>query len=311
MKYDHEIIRDLMPLCIDGIASEKSQKAVEEHIAECPDCAKEWDQMQTNIEQTIQEPLPEPTAKYAETATRVRKKSRWLLLRSMMLMLAGIFLVMVLGNWYIGNRYSSRMQAKRFVRSNWRDDEWMREVYHLDEVCSFSKLDLHFIGEVTTPDHKNREVFVTADIPGSDQIGFWSSDMSRGNPMMLGMWTDGGGGSGGFSKDEKLIMTPGSLHYEYGEKCMDYWMFYALDPNISQIVVQAFGEKQIIIPDNGFGTVSRELTMHDKMLDKSNWDTITEGEALDANGKVLYRLVPLELNENGETFTTYEWEKAE
>ena len=37
--------------------------------------------MQTNIEQSIQEPLPEPTAKYAETATRVRKKNRWLLLK--------------------------------------------------------------------------------------------------------------------------------------------------------------------------------------------------------------------------------------
>ena len=125
---------------------------------------------------------------YAETATRVRKKSRWLLLRSTLLMLAGIFLVMVLGNWYIGNRYSSKTQAKRVVRSNWRDDEWMREVYHLDEVCSFSKLDLHFTGQITTPDHKNREVFVTADIPGSDQIGFWSSVMSRENSLTLGMW---------------------------------------------------------------------------------------------------------------------------
>ena len=38
MKYDHEIIRDLMPLCIDGIASEKSNAAVQEHIAECAAC---------------------------------------------------------------------------------------------------------------------------------------------------------------------------------------------------------------------------------------------------------------------------------
>lgn len=311
MKYDHDIIRDLMPLCIDGIASEKSQKAVEAHIAECPDCAKEWKQMNTNIEQSIQEPLPEPTAKYAETATRVRKKSRWLLLRSTLLMLAGIFLVMVLGNWYIGNRYSSKTQAKRFVRSNWRDDEWMREVYHLDEVCSFSKLDLHFTGQITTPDYKNREVFVTADIPGSEQIGFWSSVMSRENPLTLGMWEDGGGGSGGVSKDEKLIMTPGTLLYENGGKCMNYWMFYALDPNVAQIVVQAFGEKQIIIPDNGFGTVSRNLTMQEQMNDRSSWDTITEGEALDANGKVLYRVAPVTHQENNETFTSYEWVKAE
>ena len=135
--------------------------------------------------------------------------------------------------------------------------------------------------------------------------------MSRENPLTLGMWEDGGGGSGGFSKDEKLIMTPGTLHYENGGKCMNYWMFYALDPNVAQIVVQAFGEKQIIIPDNGFGTVSRILTMQEQMNDRSSWDTITEGEALDANGKVLYRVTPVTHQENNETFTSYEWKKAE
>ena len=45
MKYEHDVIRDLMPLCIDGIASEKSNAAVQEHIAECPACEKEWEQM--------------------------------------------------------------------------------------------------------------------------------------------------------------------------------------------------------------------------------------------------------------------------
>ena len=38
MKTDCEIIRDLMPLCAEQIASEKSRALVEAHIAECPDC---------------------------------------------------------------------------------------------------------------------------------------------------------------------------------------------------------------------------------------------------------------------------------
>ena len=37
MKTDCEIIRDLMPLCAEQIASEKSQALVEEQLTECAD----------------------------------------------------------------------------------------------------------------------------------------------------------------------------------------------------------------------------------------------------------------------------------
>ena len=75
----------------------------------------------------------------------------------------------------------------------------------MQEKCSFSKLKLHYAGQVTSPDHTFREVFVTADIPGSDTIGLWSCPMNRVNPLLLGMWEGDGYGSGGFSKDEKII----------------------------------------------------------------------------------------------------------
>lgn len=310
MKYDHEIIRDLMPLCIDGIASPKSQEAVEAHIAECPDCAKEWNQMNQRIEQTVQEPLPEPTAKYAETAKRVRKKNRWLLLRSTLLMLVGILLITVLGNWYHGNRYSSEAIARKFVRGCWHgDSEFLREEHHLKEICSYSKLKLRFIGEITTPDRKNRESFITAEIPDSDIIAFWACNMSRNNPLTLGMWEGEGGGSGDFSKEEQIVMVPGTLQYENGCKRMDYWMFHITDPNVSKIVVQAFGEKQILVPDQGFGYISREMTAYEKMTDHTESDHITEGEAFDANGTVLYRIRQAASNED--CVISYEWEKAE
>ena len=35
MKYEHNMIQDLMPLVADGAASEESRAAVEEHVAEC------------------------------------------------------------------------------------------------------------------------------------------------------------------------------------------------------------------------------------------------------------------------------------
>ena len=38
MKYNCEMIRDLLPLYQDGICSESSRQAIEEHLSECPEC---------------------------------------------------------------------------------------------------------------------------------------------------------------------------------------------------------------------------------------------------------------------------------
>lgn len=35
---EHEIIWDLLPLYHDGVCSEKSRAAVEEHLKDCPAC---------------------------------------------------------------------------------------------------------------------------------------------------------------------------------------------------------------------------------------------------------------------------------
>ena len=40
MKYDCDMISDLLPLYKDGICSDASKKIIEEHLAECPSCGK-------------------------------------------------------------------------------------------------------------------------------------------------------------------------------------------------------------------------------------------------------------------------------
>ncbi len=40
MKTDCEIIRDLLPLYVDDICSEKSRELVDEHLRECPECGE-------------------------------------------------------------------------------------------------------------------------------------------------------------------------------------------------------------------------------------------------------------------------------
>ena len=40
MKYNCDMISDLLPLYKDGVCSDASKKIIEEHLAECPDCGK-------------------------------------------------------------------------------------------------------------------------------------------------------------------------------------------------------------------------------------------------------------------------------
>lgn len=49
MKNNCNVARDLMPLCIDGAASEESQQYVDEHVAECGECADYFAQIHAEL----------------------------------------------------------------------------------------------------------------------------------------------------------------------------------------------------------------------------------------------------------------------
>ncbi|MBR5961882.1 MAG: zf-HC2 domain-containing protein [Clostridia bacterium] len=49
MNHDCEIIQDLMPLVIDEVSSDQSRQAVEEHVKECPDCARVYEDLKTDL----------------------------------------------------------------------------------------------------------------------------------------------------------------------------------------------------------------------------------------------------------------------
>ena len=54
MKYDCDVIRDLLPLYADGVCSEGSRRMVEEHLRECPDCRRLAGRMEeTGIENEL------------------------------------------------------------------------------------------------------------------------------------------------------------------------------------------------------------------------------------------------------------------
>ena len=311
MKYEHEVIRDLMPLCIDGIASPQSERTVQEHIKECPDCAREWEQMKNGTPVQEAEPLPESTGKYQETAARVRKKTRWQQIRSVLLTLACIPAIVILGNLYIGNRFSTRTLAKRFVREDWDSlrDTFLTAEYGVSGDYSFSDLNLQTLGEITAPDKTAKSTFLIADIPEANITAFWESITKRDNPLQLGMWEDGGGSAGFFPVEKTLRMTEGNLHFNNGRSIMDYFMFYVTDEAVKKITVEAFGQSHTVIPDaNGFCYISNDELMSDRLKQKKPPEEIHTGEAFDANGKLLYRIeAPGFRLQDGTLLTDYQW----
>jgi predicted anti-sigma-YlaC factor YlaD len=49
MKISCEIIKDLLPLYLDGVCSNDSKAAIEEHLTGCDNCKSELQAMQTSI----------------------------------------------------------------------------------------------------------------------------------------------------------------------------------------------------------------------------------------------------------------------
>lgn len=83
-----DIIRDLMPLYADGLASESSRRTIEEHAAGCPGCQKLLKEMCAPME-------PNPEAREQEIMEKLYKKHR----RTQVLSRAAVILALVLIVW--------------------------------------------------------------------------------------------------------------------------------------------------------------------------------------------------------------------
>lgn len=72
-----EVIRDLLPLCADGVASQESRAAVEEHIRTCDECRALYETMCAPVE--AQETAKEPD--YMAAVRQQKKENRRFILR--------------------------------------------------------------------------------------------------------------------------------------------------------------------------------------------------------------------------------------
>lgn len=100
MKYNCDIVRDLMPMCIDGTASDKTKQMVDEHVAECPPCDKVYAEMrgEAKLELPVQSAAPEFASTVKKMKSR-RKRRTWLTLL-LGVMIAGLVALAGLYGYY-------------------------------------------------------------------------------------------------------------------------------------------------------------------------------------------------------------------
>lgn len=91
MRMECDIIRDLMPLCAEKVASVKSGEAVEEHVRECSECRRIYENMLSPAPQAQFQTRPQESFR-----RYVRKKKRRYGLKVVLLTLAGVAAILLL-----------------------------------------------------------------------------------------------------------------------------------------------------------------------------------------------------------------------
>lgn len=97
MKRDCEMARDLMPLCVDGVASEGSQEFVAAHAASCKECAEVYRQMREAL-RSEQSPA-QARAENDQAAFRIRRHLRARTMRNVLLGLVIGLIIAACGLW--------------------------------------------------------------------------------------------------------------------------------------------------------------------------------------------------------------------
>lgn len=117
MKISCDVIRDLLPLYADSLASETSSRLVEDHVKECPQCRRLMEQMRMPMEQ---EPEDEERA-YLDAIRAQKRKTR----RNIVIAVLLPFLLIgacVIG-WWLYMETHFNVETLEVVSTN---EEWIR-----------------------------------------------------------------------------------------------------------------------------------------------------------------------------------------
>ena len=256
MKYKCDMIRDLMSLCADGIASESSQQAVQEHLAECNACAEEWKQLQHAFPHPPQAPMPEEFKKSHQIIKRLRRHR---LLISMIMLGIGA----LLGWFVVFPVYEAgvRLTAKQAAI----------------DAYGYRKTDgsLRIIDETAMPETNKRCFWLTNDNGKLYTVFvkrslFWSAEAGASEQYRGSNVPDGG----------LYLLTYGSS--EIPDRMLI--ACYSEDPSVESITLNAYGETQTQeINENRLAVFTYPRTEQSR-------SGIISGTASNADGAVKYIL---------------------
>ena len=75
-KNECNIVRDLMPLVLDRVASDESREIVEEHITACGECRKQYEDMKAEMPEETRTEFEEDQAQFISAVRKVKRQKR-------------------------------------------------------------------------------------------------------------------------------------------------------------------------------------------------------------------------------------------
>lgn len=251
MKYRCDMVKDLMPLCLDHEASESSEQTVIEHLAECKECSKYYEDLGKEMEPIKEQDDKEN--KYVRLASKLRKKRK--ITAAFIASFVWIFCVSCLC-YANGYRLSSRAAAD--LSGRLKPVSQMIACYEWKDDLHFYIYDSYSCYDVV---HVKRTL-----------LGWKQFDTYLNWPK----WSI-------YEENIGIEMAGSTLHFRYDEG-VQLFPVRVYDENVKSIEVTCFGQTQTKEVSSG----EVVLFTFDAPLGQSNEEI--EATAYDESGSAVYRL---------------------
>jgi hypothetical protein len=255
MKYKCDMIRDLMPLCVDDAANEVSRKAVVDHIAECKECEQYYSKVINEI--SVNSECLEESKGYVTIAKKLRRRK--IFTRAITAFIICIVLELLL-NYAVGYRFaaesaaslSGRLNASSELVGNYDWGDWQFYIYN-----SANSYDVVTVRK------------------------YWNGWKAQDNYLV---WPK-------YVSDEGGIINAGCMYYwtdAYNKFGIQIFPIIAEDTDVARVSVTVFNKTQTVdVETNKLAILTIENA--DPLLRNE-----ASGYAYDSEGNILYELVQSE-----------------
>ena len=254
MKYRCDMVRDLMPICLDHEATEASEQTVIEHMSECAECTQYYKALEKNIG-----PIDEHCAqdnKYVLLSARIRKRR---IAVSLITLIAAWAFICGCLNYASGYRLTPQAAASQSGRLNSRSQELLH--YEWKDDCVIYIYDSNTCYDVVSVNKTWRGWKCLGDISL-----IWPKES-----LFFDVGIEIAGNIRFFEQDEGIQLLP----------------IIVYDDRIKAVEVSFYEKTQRVETNAG------EAALFAFDASGTSSDTM-EAAAYDTDGKVLYRLVDKE-----------------